>query len=95
VPFDYSQENYTTLLWAFEGMTSYYDNLFVRRAGLMSANRYLNRLGETLTTLHTTCWTWRSAAPPRTPSAWTTWCACCGSATALAPACPRTVSRRR
>jgi predicted metalloprotease with PDZ domain len=54
VPFDYSQENYTTLLWAFEGMTSYYDNLFVRRAGLMSANRYLTRLGETLTTLHGT-----------------------------------------
>ncbi|HYH99956.1 M61 family metallopeptidase [Hyalangium sp.] len=54
VPFDYSQENYTTLLWAFEGMTSYYDNLFVRRAGLMSAHRYLTRLGETLTTLHGT-----------------------------------------
>ncbi|WP_224245920.1 M61 family metallopeptidase [Hyalangium gracile] len=54
VPFDYSQENYTTLLWAFEGMTSYYDNLFVRRAGLMSAQRYLTRLGETLTTLHGT-----------------------------------------
>jgi len=54
VPFDYSQENYTTLLWAFEGMTSYYDNLFIRRAGLMSAQRYLTRLGETLTTLHST-----------------------------------------
>lgn len=54
VPFDYSQENYTTLLWAFEGMTSYYDNLFVRRAGLMSAHRYLTRLGETLTALHGT-----------------------------------------
>ena len=27
VPFDYSQESYTPLLWAFEGMTSYYDNL--------------------------------------------------------------------
>ena len=35
-------------------MTSYYDNLFVRRAGLMSAQRYLTRLGETLTTLHGT-----------------------------------------
>ena len=54
VPFDYSQENYTSLLWAFEGATSYYDNVFVLRAGLMSANRYLNRLGETLTTLHAT-----------------------------------------
>ncbi|MFP2931735.1 M61 family metallopeptidase [Pyxidicoccus sp. 3LG] len=54
VPFDYSQENYTSLLWAFEGSTAYYDNLFVRRAGLMSAQRYLTRLGETLTALHST-----------------------------------------
>lgn len=54
VPFDYSQENYTQLLWAFEGGTSYYDNLLVRRAGLMGPNRYLVRLGESLTALHTT-----------------------------------------
>jgi predicted metalloprotease with PDZ domain len=54
VPFDYSQESYTELLWAFEGTTSYYDNLIVRRAGLMSAARYLNRLGEAITSLHCT-----------------------------------------
>lgn len=54
VPFDYSKENYTSLLWAFEGTTAYYDNLIVRRAGLMSAQRYLTRLGETLTALHST-----------------------------------------
>ena len=54
VPFDYAQENYTTLLWAFEGATSYYDNVFVLRAGLLSASRYLTRLGETLSTLHAT-----------------------------------------
>ncbi len=54
VPFDYSQEVYTSLLWAFEGTTSYYDNLLVRRAGLMSAPRYLTRVGETLTSLHGT-----------------------------------------
>ncbi len=54
VPFDYAQENYTQLLWAFEGGTSYYDNLIVRRAGLMGAPRYLTRFGETLTALHTT-----------------------------------------
>lgn len=52
VPFDYSQENYTQLLWFFEGGTSYYDNLLVRRAGLMSAHRYLTRFGESLTSLH-------------------------------------------
>lgn len=54
VPFDYSQENYTDLLWFFEGGTAYYDNLLVRRAGAMSAGRYVTRLGEALTSLHTT-----------------------------------------
>lgn len=54
VPFDYSQENYTELLWFFEGGTSYYDNLVTRRAGLMSGQRYLTRFGESLTLLHTT-----------------------------------------
>jgi predicted metalloprotease with PDZ domain len=54
VPFDYAKESYTTLLWAFEGVTAYYDNLIVRRAGLMSAQRYLTRLGETLTLLQST-----------------------------------------
>ncbi|MBL9038032.1 MAG: M61 family metallopeptidase [Archangium sp.] len=54
VPFDYAQENYTELLWFFEGGTSYYDNLLVRRAGLMSPARYLTRFGESLTALHAT-----------------------------------------
>src|SRR6218665_2496826 len=47
VPMDYAQENYTSLLWAFEGVTAYYDNRMVLRAGLMSASRYLIRLGGT------------------------------------------------
>ncbi len=54
VPFDYSQESYTQLLWSFEGGTSYYDNLLVRRAGLMTPTRYLTRLGESLTSLQLT-----------------------------------------
>lgn len=54
VPFDYAQESFTTLLWHFEGGTSYFDNLMVRRAGLMSAKSYLQRLGESLTSLHGT-----------------------------------------
>jgi predicted metalloprotease with PDZ domain len=53
-PFDYAQEGYTSLLWAFEGLTSYYDNLLTRRAGLMSPSRYLVRMGETLTQLQGT-----------------------------------------
>ncbi len=51
VPFDYGREGYTELLWAMEGITSYYDTLVVRRAGLLSVERYLERLGELLTSL--------------------------------------------
>ncbi|RKY22461.1 MAG: M61 family peptidase [Planctomycetota bacterium] len=32
-PFDYAVENYTPDLWVAEGITSYYDDLFVLRAG--------------------------------------------------------------
>ena len=33
--YDYGRENYTSLLWFFEGFTSYYDDLLLRRAGLL------------------------------------------------------------
>jgi predicted metalloprotease with PDZ domain len=42
--FDYSQENYTELLWFFEGFTSYYDDLLLRRAGLIDDAQYLDLL---------------------------------------------------
>ncbi len=45
-PFDYNQENYTRLLWVAEGITEYYGNLMVRRAGLMSKEAYLNHLAR-------------------------------------------------
>lgn len=40
-PFDYSNENYTKLLWAAEGGTSYYENLLLVRAGLMTDKEFL------------------------------------------------------
>ncbi len=40
-PLDYQQENYTTSLWIAEGFTAYYDNLILRRAGLISVENYL------------------------------------------------------
>jgi len=49
VPYDYTRENYTELLWFFEGFTSYYDDLFLRRAGLFDDARYLSSLGRTIT----------------------------------------------
>ncbi len=48
-PYDYQQENLTQLLWFFEGFTSYYDDLLLRRAGLLSTAQYLARLQKTLT----------------------------------------------
>lgn len=40
-PFDYENENYTRLLWVAEGGTAYYESVFVRRAGLISAADFL------------------------------------------------------
>jgi len=50
-PYDLSRENRTRLLWAFEGLTSYYGDLMLRRAGLVSRARWLEKLGEALTSL--------------------------------------------
>ena len=46
--YDYSQENYTQLLWFFEGFTSYYDDILLRRAGLIDDVTYLKLLGKTI-----------------------------------------------
>ena len=45
--YDYTQENYTELLWFFEGFTSYYDDLFLVRSGLIDRARYLKLLART------------------------------------------------
>ena len=41
-PFDYTRENYTKLLWVAEGLTDYYEDLILRRAGLISDRQFLN-----------------------------------------------------
>ena len=46
--YDYTQENYTELLWFFEGFTSYYDDLLLRRAGLLDNAGYLKLLNKTI-----------------------------------------------
>lgn len=40
-PFDYTNENYTRLLWIAEGATSYYEGVLMRRAGLISDREFL------------------------------------------------------
>ena len=45
---NYDRENYTELLWFFEGFTSYFDDLLVQRAGLISRDAYLELLTKTI-----------------------------------------------
>ena len=47
-PYDLSQENYTSLLWLFEGFTSYYDDLMLVRSGLIKEADYFTLLGKTI-----------------------------------------------
>ncbi|MCE2946008.1 MAG: M61 family metallopeptidase [bacterium] len=49
LPYDLSREGYTRQLWAFEGITSYYDDLALVRCGLVTPDEYLQMLGETVT----------------------------------------------
>jgi predicted metalloprotease with PDZ domain len=45
---DFGRENYTGQLWFFEGFTSYYDDLLLRRAGLIDDATYLKLLTKTI-----------------------------------------------
>lgn len=46
--YDYAKENHTDLLWFFEGFTSYYDDLLLCRAELISPATYLKLLSKTI-----------------------------------------------
>lgn len=45
-PYDYSKENYSSLYWMVEGSTSYYDDLFLLRAGIYKPKDYFERLAQ-------------------------------------------------
>ncbi|MEO8033556.1 MAG: hypothetical protein ABI837_03940, partial [Acidobacteriota bacterium] len=51
LPYDYSVETPTRLLWAMEGITSYYGELSLVRAGLWDEKRYLAHLAAEMETL--------------------------------------------
>lgn len=46
---DLASEVYTELLWAFEGITSYYDELALARAGVLRPEEYLDMLAASVT----------------------------------------------
>ena len=53
-PFDYEREVYTKNLWIAEGVTAYYTELGVRRAGLCSDAEFLDGLSGLIRRLQTT-----------------------------------------
>ena len=52
MPYDLDQETYTEQLWAYEGITSYYDDLMLARSQVISPEAYLNLLAQTITRVH-------------------------------------------
>lgn len=51
-PYDLDKEVYTEQLWAYEGITSYYDDLSLVRSGVISVEQYLQLLAQLITRVH-------------------------------------------
>ncbi len=64
-------EAYTCLLWLFEGVTSYYDDLLLLRAGLISFTEYLDTLSSTISRVQRTPGRERLTLEQASLTAWT------------------------
>ena len=70
-PYDLSRENHTQLLWVFEGVTSYFDDLALVRSGLISAESYLELLGQAITKVQRGAGRRRQSVAESSFDAWT------------------------
>lgn len=68
---DLQRENHTTLLWFFEGATSYFDDRFLLLAGVISPTRYLQLIARTLTRHLQTPGRFRQSVAQSSFDAWT------------------------
>src|SRR5262249_44949299 len=53
-PFDYTKENYTKVLWVAEGITDYYADIALRRAGLITERDFLTGAARSFQSLQNT-----------------------------------------
>lgn len=51
-PYNLKEENYTKLLWWFEGVTSYYDDLVMYRSGVVNQDKYLGFIIENINNVY-------------------------------------------
>lgn len=70
VPYRLDRRNHTRLLWVFEGITSYYQDLFLLRSGLIGRDAYLKRLGQALTRVYRTPGRFRQTLADSSFNAW-------------------------
>jgi predicted metalloprotease with PDZ domain len=52
-PYDLQTEGYTSLLWLFEGFTSYYDDLMLVRSGVIDTDAYFKLVSKTVNGVQT------------------------------------------
>ncbi|HEX4870555.1 MAG TPA: PDZ domain-containing protein [Moraxellaceae bacterium] len=71
LPYDLTQETITPLLWAFEGFTSYYDDLLLARAGVITPQAYLELLAQQVTRHLRTPGRFRQSVAESSREAWT------------------------
>lgn len=70
-PYNLNTENYTRLLWIFEGFTSYYDDLFLVRSGRIDTKSYLKTIAATISGVHKTPGRLRQSVADSSFDAWT------------------------
>jgi predicted metalloprotease with PDZ domain len=69
-PFDYETENQTNMLWVSEGLSVYYQDLLLVRAGLMTGDQYLEKMAGSITRFENAAGHRYQSA---TESSWNTW----------------------
>ena len=70
-PYNFARENHTSLLWLFEGFTSYYDELFLLRSGIVDKKDYLTALGKQISTVWATPGRHKQSVAQSSFDAWT------------------------
>jgi predicted metalloprotease with PDZ domain len=69
-PYRYEEENYTKLLWWFEGATSYFDWRILRLSGIASSEEYLEHLADEIGRLEDTPGRMQQSASEASFDAW-------------------------
>jgi predicted metalloprotease with PDZ domain len=71
-PFDYDRENYTSMLWVSEGLSVYYQDILMVRAGLATREQYLEKMQNSLARFENAAGHHYQSATESSMSAWGT-----------------------